>query len=166
MEGFNKNVILPFERYTVLKNAWESQNGLTDSKIEQNSKKRLDPNLVLKMVPVKLRHKCERLLESISDRQDFDWDEQARVTIFNHHFSNSNLSDLLNYAVNSFSSFIPEGAADFMQLLIKANVPLSLINKNHRDTIKGDKSDSHLKGGAPGIPEKIKYRDLAEWSWT
>lgn len=159
MEGFTKNVILPYERYKVLKNAWEMQNGLTDVQIQENEKKRLDEELVLKMVPHKLRTKCQRLLDCISQRTDFSWDEKGHVTIFGHYFPNSNLSDLLNYAVNSFHSFTPEGAADFIQLLLTANAPLSLINKNHRESIK-------CGGAAPGIPEKIKYRDLNEWSWT
>lgn len=172
MEGFKKNVILSYDRYRILKNAWEKQNGLAERNDltegetqEQNDKNRLDPQVIIKMVPKRLRNKCERILESISQSPDLTWDQQGHVTIYGHFFSQSNLCDLINYAINPIQSFIPQGGSDFIQLLLANNVPLSLLSKNHRESIKGGSKPSTVSK-PPGIPAKIKYRDLAaEWSW-
>lgn len=166
MEGFQKSVILSHDRYKVLKHAWEQQNGLVESEIEEkNSKNRLDPNIIVKMIPPRLRNKCERILESISHSPDLDWDQQGHVTIYGHFFPDSNLCDLINYAINPMQSFVPQAGSDFVQLLLANNVPLSLISKNHREGVKGG-SKSSFPTNPPGIPQKVKYRDLTnEWTW-
>lgn len=167
MEGFQKNVILSYDRYKVLKHAWEQQNGLVESDIgeEKNTKNRLDPEIIIKMLPQRFRNKCERILESISHSPDLTWDQQGHVTIYGHFFPDSNLCDLINYAINPLQTFVPQAGSDFVQLLLANNVPLSLISKSHREGVKGGKELSS-PSKPPGIPSQIKYRDLtSEWTW-
>ena len=163
MAHFTKSVILPFPRYESLKRAWEIQNGIKTSSEdikpgEEIKKNKLSSEIILKYIPKRLRSKSERLLDYITQMDEITWNEDGHVTIRNQYFQNSNITDLIQYAVNSsFKSFIPEGASDFIHLLLTANVPLSLIAKQHRETPVG--------GSTLGIPAKIKYRDLNEWSW-
>lgn len=177
MDNVSKNVIIPFERYLILKAAWDKQNNVHFEKEEtapgdtfidnaegqSNQDNKLHSDIIIKMVPKRFQNKARTLLEFLSRLPAIQWNEKGVVSLDGHLFDQTNICDLVQFAVNSgFSSFSPTGSAEFLRILLQNNVPLSLIATKHRD------GTSSLKGAGspPGLPKNQKYRNLEkEWLW-
>ena len=166
MEQITKNVILPYQRYLALKTSYDKEHGITtqESQEEMPNKvneihDKLSDDIILKFIPSRLKNKAQRLLEFLHQLAGLTWDRHGAISINGAFLKNSNICDLIVHSINNgFQSLTPEGAKEFLQLLLNSHIPLSIIAKRHRNCLLGS--------GTPGIPTNPKVRKLEqEWVW-
>lgn len=176
--NITKTVILPYERYEILKKAYDTQHGISPPENTENNQvteikndfndDKLSEQIILKFMPKRLKNKAESLLQFLQHMPNITWNKDGAVTLNNKVIPSSNICDLIHDTVNNgFHTLSPEGSNEFIKMLLDSNIPLSILAKRHRTCLKGAGTTNEINNSPPpGIPVKPKIRKLdRDWTW-
>ena len=178
-------VLLPYDRYqrllsTSAETTIDSTTPSESPPMETNREDRTEPasdhlgdtgvvgtedsaDYLVLQFPKAMRQRARSLLHYI--RPHLSWNDRGEVTLNQRHIPGSNIVDLLKVHLKDYKDFHPPGEEAFGELLLKINVPRSVLSPRVRH-----KSGVETLPPPPGIPalppkddrvqRKIKWRRL------
>jgi hypothetical protein len=105
----------------------QNENEINDIKKDSFQESDNDYDEMVKALPINLQNTGKVLFEKLKECPDIYWDGNKTVVIDNKPIIGSNILDLVNYTMKQ-STFKPRGLDEYLQVLEKCNVPISLIN--------------------------------------
>lgn len=132
-EIVNNNSLNKDEKVEQYNNALTKYQSMKSTLLTNTSKlnkvNKVTPYKALVGIPEKFKKKANELLNLLQDTPELSVENNGEVLINNNTIPESNISDLLNRAVNPMVKERPiPGWNEFYKLLIKLNIPRSLIN--------------------------------------
>lgn len=171
-----KVVLLPYDRYQRLLSKEDEANNVHDPErttnpepepllnkersietqnnaSETSSNTDTESDTLLRHFPKATLNRVRSILSYI--RPSVTWNDRGEVTIEDREIPGSNIVDLIKVYLKDYKDFHPPGKEAFGEILLKLNVPKSLLAISARS----QSGDGNLPP-PPGIPVKRKVRTL------
>ena len=137
---------------------------------EKNDASKNSAEILILQLPKSMQHRARSLLHYI--RPHVSWNDRGEVTIEERQIPGSNIVDLLKAYLKGYKDFRPPGQDAFGELLLKFNVPRSLLAPRVRHlysegNIRPLLQDNQQQGRGqlpppPGIPLKRRLEDSVQ----